>query len=68
MSPTRRAATQTNHLFCSLLAFVKLERLKLTTSRNYFALKAKLYMKALRSAFAGLQQLKQTGLELPPTA
>ena len=67
-SPTRRERTQTNHLFCSLLAFVKLERLKLTTSRNHFALKAKLYTQALRSAFDELQQLKRTGLALPPTA
>jgi hypothetical protein len=67
-SPTRRETTQTNHLFCSLLAFVKLERLKLTTSKNHFALKAKLYMKAIQSAFAELQQLGQGGLALSPTA
>lgn len=67
-SPTRTLATQTNHLFCSLLAFVKLERLKLTTSKNHFALKAKLYMKAIQSAFAELQQLKQGGLLLSPAA
>ena len=58
----------TSHLFCSLLVFVKLERLGLTTSRNHCALKAKLDAKALRSAFAELQRLKQTGLALPPTA
>lgn len=67
-SPTRTETTQTNHLFCALLAFVKLERLKLTTSKNHFALKAKLYMKAVRSAFAELQQLKQDGLALSPAA
>ncbi len=60
-SPTRTPVTQTNHLFASLLAFVKLERLKLTTSKNHYALKAKLYVKALRSAFAELQHLKQDG-------
>ena len=47
---------------------MKLEQLKLTTSKNHFALKAKLYVKALRSAFAELQQLKQGGLALSPTA
>ena len=67
-SPTRTEATQTNHLFCSLLAFVKLERLKLTTRKNHFALKAKLYLKAVRSAFDELQQLKQAGLALSPAA
>lgn len=67
-SPTRTPATQANHLFCSLLAFVKLERLKLNTSKNHFALKAKLYMKAVQSAFAELQHLKQGGLALSPAA
>lgn len=67
-SPTRTETTQTNHLFCALLAFVKLERLKLTTSKNHFTLKTKLYVKAVRSAFAELQQLKQGGLALSPAA
>lgn len=67
-SPTRTETTQTNHLFCALLAFVKLEGLKLTTRKNHFAMKAKLYMKAVKSAFAELQQLKQGGLALSATA
>lgn len=67
-SPTRTERTQTNHLFASLLAFVKLERLKFTTSKNHYALKAKLYVKALSSAFAELNQLKRGGLALSPTA
>lgn len=39
-SPTKTLRTQTNYLFASLLAFVKMERLRLHTKRNYFAMKA----------------------------
>ena len=58
-SPTRTKTTQTNHLFASLCAFVKLERLKVATRKNHFALKTKLYVKALKSAFDELQLIKQ---------
>lgn len=67
-SPTRTETTQTNHLFASLLAFVKLEGLKATTSKNHYALKTKLYVKALKSAFAELQRLKQGSFALQPAA
>ncbi len=67
-SPTRTETTQTNHLFASLCAFVKLERLKSTTSKNHFALKTKLYVKALKSAFTELQSLKQGVCTLGLTA
>jgi DDE superfamily endonuclease len=57
-SPTRTTVTQTNHLFCSLFAFVKLELLRVTTTTNHFALKTKLDMAALRTAFEHLQLLE----------
>jgi hypothetical protein len=57
-SPTRTTVTQTNHLFCSLFAFVKLELLRVKTTTNHFALKTKLYMAALRTAFEHLQLLE----------
>jgi hypothetical protein len=42
----------------SLDGYIKLERLKVKTKLNHFALKAKLYAQALRSAFASLQELQ----------
>lgn len=57
-SPTRTERTQSNHLFASLCAYVKLESLKLKTTRNHFALKTQLYVSALRSAFDHLHELK----------
>ncbi len=56
-SPTRTTVTQTNHLICAVWAFVKLELLRVQTATNHFALKTKLYMAALRTAFDQLQAL-----------
>jgi hypothetical protein len=58
-SPTRTEITQRNHLFASLCAYVKLERLKIKTKLNHFALKSKLYLSAVKSAYAELVKLKE---------
>jgi hypothetical protein len=39
-SPARTLTTQTGHLFASLLAYIKPERLKFVHKLNHFALKA----------------------------
>lgn len=57
-SPARTPKTQTNHLFASIVAVFKMEKLKMTTQLNHFALKSKLYIKAIRMAFDELQILK----------
>ena len=57
-SPTRTVATQTSHLFASLLAYVKLEKLKFVHKLNHFALKAKLYMAAIRMVWIQLDYIK----------
>jgi len=57
-SPTQTVTTQTNHLFASLCAYIKLEWLRKTTTLNHFALKTKLYVVALQSAFETLRQLQ----------
>jgi len=57
-SPTKTVTTQSNHLFASMCAFIKLEMLKQTTQTNHFALKSKLYMCALRTAFDALNDLQ----------
>lgn len=59
-SPTQTETTQTNHFFASVCAYVKLEQLKQTTSLNHFALRSKIYLAALKSAFAELQRLRET--------
>ena len=57
-SPTQTVVTQTNHFVAALCAFVKLELLRSTTRLNHFALKTKLYVTALHSAFAQLRELQ----------
>ena len=57
-SPTRTVTTQTSHLFASLLAYVKMERLKFVHNLNHFALKAKLYLAALKMTWKQLELLK----------
>ena len=56
-SPTQTVTTQTNHFFAALCGFIKLERLKVKTKLNHFALKSKLYLNALHSAFSTLRHL-----------
>jgi hypothetical protein len=56
-SPTQTITTQTNHFFAALCGFIKLERLKMRTKLNHFALKSKLYLNALRSSFSTLRTL-----------
>jgi hypothetical protein len=53
--PTERA--QQNHLFAALCDEAKLEMLKVEKKVNRFALKSRLYLKALPSAFSTLREL-----------
>lgn len=57
-SPTKMVRTQSNHVFACLLAFVNMERLRMHTHLNHFAMKAKLYQAAQATAFRELQTLK----------
>lgn len=57
-APVKTIATQANHLFASICAFIKLERLKIASNMNHFTLKTKLYIKATQAAFQELAQLK----------
>ena len=56
-SPTKTVNTQSNHIFASIYAAFKLEILKLKHQTNHFALKSKLYLKALQASFTELQKL-----------
>jgi hypothetical protein len=63
-SPTKYETTQSNHIFASMLAFCKLEILKLKENTNHFALKSRLYIKAIQASFKELQLLKQCNIQL----
>jgi len=57
-SPTSTIRTQSNHVFMSIYASAKLEILAIKHKVNTFALRAKLYISALKNVFLGLQELK----------
>ena len=57
-APVRRVRTQNNHIFAALYAVFKLECLKIRHKFNHFALRSKIYLSALRSAYDELQILK----------
>ena len=61
-SPTQTVATQTNHFFAALCGYIKLELLKSDTKLNHFALKSKLYLRAIQSAYAALRELNPAHL------
>lgn len=61
-SPTQTVTTQTNHFFAALCGYIKLELLKGVTRLNHFALKSKLYLHAIQSAYASLRELNPVSL------
>jgi hypothetical protein len=58
LSPTKTVKTQSNHIFLSILAFFKLECLKIKHNLNHFALRAKLLIRANQIAYQELQAFK----------
>jgi hypothetical protein len=62
-SPTKTIRSQANHIFAAMVAVTKLECLKLIHQTNHFALKAKLYLKALKAAFAELRSFNCHSLD-----
>jgi IS4 transposase len=56
-SPTKTIRTQCNHLFASMIAYCKLELLKVKTAMNHFAIKHKLLLKANQIMFKELRAL-----------
>jgi hypothetical protein len=61
-SPTKTITTQTSHFILSMLAYVKLEWLRMRNNLNHFAMKARIYQAALKAAHEELKKLST-----PPT-
>ena len=57
-SPTRTVKTQSNHIFASIIAYVKLEKLKFINQLNHFALKAKVYLSAQKATLIEIHKLR----------
>ena len=63
-SPTKTIRTQANHFFASMCAFIKLEGLSVKHKMNNFALKASLYLNAIKIAYEQLKKLKPKNCDL----
>jgi hypothetical protein len=57
-SPTKRVRTQSNHFIASILAFVKLESIRLRIELSHFAIKGRLYRAGLAKALDELANIK----------
>jgi hypothetical protein len=57
-SPTKTVKSLSNHIFSSIIAYVKLEKMRISSALNHFALKYKLLVKANHTAFKELQIIK----------
>lgn len=58
-SPTKIVKTQKMHIFASIVAYCKLEILRVKTGLNHFSLKYKLIIRANQMAFQELKNLQQ---------
>jgi len=69
-SPTKTIRSQCNHIFAAMVAVTKLECLTLIQQTNHSALKAKLYLKAVKAAFDELRAFNCPSLDIVklPTA
>lgn len=65
-SPTKKEITQANHIFASMVAWVKLEFLSKKQQQNHYAFKAQLYVGAIQTAFCQLQKIKNAATKLLP--
>jgi len=57
-SPTKVEKSQKNHIFASIVAYCKLEFLKMKTQLNHFALKYKLIVKANQMSYQELKKIQ----------
>ena len=57
-SPTKTVRTQSNHCFASIYSACRLEWLSVKHGMNHFALRTRIYLKAVQHAFGELQLLK----------
>jgi len=57
-SSTKVEVSQRNHIHLIVCDFIKLEKLRLNYKMNHFAIKEKIYIEALQSAYQKVQELQ----------
>ncbi len=56
-SPTKTIETQQAHFTASMIAYVKLERLKIRNNKNHYAMKSEIWMATTKAAWQQLDEL-----------
>jgi IS4 transposase len=56
-APTKTIKTQHAHFTASMIAFIKLERLKLRNSKNHYAMKSEIWLAATKATWKQLDKL-----------
>lgn len=56
-APTKTVQTQQAHFTASMIAFIKLERLKVRNNKNHYAMKSQIWLEATRTAWKELDKL-----------
>lgn len=56
-APTKTIQTQQAHFTASMIAFVKLERLKIRNNKNHYAMKSEIWLVATKAAWKQLDKL-----------
>ena len=59
-APTKTIKTQQAHFTASMIAFAKLERLRIRTQKNHYAMKSEIWLAATRAAWKQLHELSTT--------
>jgi hypothetical protein len=57
-SPTKVETSQLNHVYLCVCGFIRLEQMRLYEGLNHFAIKERIYIQALSSAFQEVEKLK----------
>lgn len=63
-APVRTVRTQQAHFTASMIAFTKLERLKIRNNKNHYALKSRIWLAATKTAWQELERLSTPKVNL----
>lgn len=63
-SPTKTVKTQSNHFYLSIMAYSKVEILKIRTKSNAFAMKDRIYYSALKHAMEQIKELSTNQIKI----
>jgi len=63
-APTKTIHTQQAHFVASMIAYMKLERLKIRNSKNHYAMKSEIWLAATKAAWKQLNQLSTPNINI----